>query len=325
MAQWGMQKKMKFTYTYRSSDGQRHVGEIEAESRDAAFAAIRREMGVKPIRVTAAGGEESSGGGIGKDSKRTTASGEDGKPKSGRAALVAAVVLVVAAIAGGAWWWAARRADANAPYTVTTPQGTVTYTVAQPLSRQPIPGNRERIDDGRSAIFTNDAERFLARFAEPGRAVQIEDGKREAGNGAVGRPTDEDFVACLNTSVRVASNELTEHIDLKRIVAGLKREMRAYLAGGGTVEQYLDELAKRQRLEISYRENAEQKLAAMLEAARKGTGETAGAQRQDVEAAQRKAYGYWLKANAQLQAMGIYPLALPDSLRSYQMGLDIEE
>ncbi len=42
-------------------------------------------------------------------------------------------------------------------------------------------------------------------------------------------------------------------------------------------------------------------------------------------AALKAAYAYWLKANAQLQAMGIYPLALPDALRSYQMSLDIEE
>ena len=34
---------MKFTYTYRSSDGQRHTAEIEAESRDAAFAKIRTD------------------------------------------------------------------------------------------------------------------------------------------------------------------------------------------------------------------------------------------------------------------------------------------
>ena len=39
----------------------------------------------------------------------------------------------------------------------------------------------------------------------------------------------------------------------------------------------------------------------------------------------KAAYAYWLKANAQLQSMGIYPLALPDALRSYQMSLDIEE
>ena len=29
---------MRFAYTYRSSDGQRHMAEVEAESRDAAFA-----------------------------------------------------------------------------------------------------------------------------------------------------------------------------------------------------------------------------------------------------------------------------------------------
>ena len=39
----------------------------------------------------------------------------------------------------------------------------------------------------------------------------------------------------------------------------------------------------------------------------------------------KEAYDYWLKANAQLQAMGIYPLALPDALRSYQMSLGIDE
>jgi hypothetical protein len=38
----------------------------------------------------------------------------------------------------------------------------------------------------------------------------------------------------------------------------------------------------------------------------------------------RDAYSYWLKANAQLQAMGIYPLPLPDALRMYQMGLELE-
>ena len=46
---------MTFTYTYRSSDGQRHSAEIDAESRDAAFAKLRRELGIKPIKVIAAG------------------------------------------------------------------------------------------------------------------------------------------------------------------------------------------------------------------------------------------------------------------------------
>ena len=311
---------MRFTYTYRSSDGQRHAGEIEAESRDAAFAAIRREMGVKPIKVVAAGGESRQDGGSPSQRRLT-----------GTAAILAVVVL--AALAGGAWWWTARRGadDAaqpeSAPYQVMTPQGPVTYRIADPLPRQTIPGNRQRIEEGRNTIFTNAAERLLARFAEPGRAVAAPDGEK---------PTEGEFAVCLREPVRVASTDFTEVSDLKRIVAGLKREMRAYLAGGGTVEQYLAELAKRQRLEISYRENAEQKLAAMLEATRQGTGKTASAQQQGAgvtasaqqqgtETALRKAYDYWLKANASLKSMGIYELPLPDALQTYQAGLGLDE
>ena len=131
---------MKFAYTYRSSDGQRHTAEIEAESRDAAFAKVRAELGIKPIKVTAAGPEDGS------------------------------------------------RQDGASPK--------------------------------------------MATKGGAGRAANVSAAPR-----------------------------------------------------GGTWKAAI--------------------LAAMALAA--------------------AAYAYWLKANAQLQAMGIYPLALPDALRSYQMGLDIEE
>ena len=110
--------------------------------------------------------------------------------------------------------------------------------------------------------------------------------------------------------------------DLKRIVAGMKREMQAYLAGGGTVDGYLAELEKRQKLEVSYRERAEKRLEEMLAAA---NTQPEGRDRRDPSDGLKEAYAYWLKANAQLQAMGIYPLALPDLLRTYQMSLDIDE
>ena len=297
---------MRFTYTYRSSDGQRHSGEIEAESRDAAFGKIRAEMGVKPIKVVAAGGEEGCDGAQPEMKRRDAAS-----PR-GAARWVAGGVLI-AALAGGVWWWATRRGagDAmaprgaddvvsqpeSAPYQVMTPQGPVTYRIADPLPRQTIPGNRQRIEEGRNTIFTNAVERLLVRFAEPGRAVAAPTGEK---------PTEAEFAACLREPIHVASTDFTEVSDLKRIVAGLKREMRAYLAGGGTVEQYLAELAKRQRLEISYRENAEKRLAGLL-------------------SKPKEAYDYWLKANASLKSMGIYELPLPDALQAYQVGLDIEE
>ena len=319
---------MKFTYTYRSSDGQRHTAEIEAENRDAAFARVRSELGIKPIKVTAVG-----------DHATGEESGSAASPRWGVVPVIALIAAIFLLVALAAWWWFGGRratvpAQEPAAYTVNTPQGPVTLRVAESLPRQTIPGNRQRIEDGRNSIFTNAAERLLACFAEPGRAVASKDE----------RPTEAEFRACLREPIRVASNELTEHIDLKRIVSGMKREMRAYLAGGGTVDGYLAELEKRQRLEISYRERAEQKLNELLAAANgqatRSTGDD-GRDKRDPPAgrarspsaplsentsdALKAAYAYWLKANAQLQAMGIYPLALPDVLRSYQMSLDIDE
>ena len=317
---------MKFAYTYRSSDGQRHTAEIEAESRDAAFAKVRAELGIKPIKVTAAGegarGQDTQDNRDSQDRRRMPVLG------------VLGVLGVLAILAVLAWRWAGAR-DAR-PYQVMTPQGPVTYTVATPLPRQAIPGDRRRIEqaiggpdrrqdggspcDAGQGAFRHAAERWLARYAEPGRGAQAGPG---AENGLArtrsAPPSAADFEAALREPIRIASTDFTEVVDLKRIVAGMKREMRAYLAGGGTAEQYLAELEKRQRLEISYRERAEQRLNELLKE-QKGDG-----RRQDGGSPYQAAYAYWLKANAQLQAMGIYPLALPDALRSYQMNLDIEE
>jgi len=154
-----------------------------------------------------------------------------------------------------------------------------------------------RIEKARDTAFTNASERLLSRFAEPGRPVAALPAER---------PTEAEFAACLRDTIRTASTDFTEVVDLKRIVAGMKREMRAYLAGGGTAEQYLSELAKRQKLEVSYRENAEKRLEGML-------------------SKPKEAYAYWLKANASLKSMGIYELPLPPALHGYQAGLDLDE
>jgi len=276
---------VKFTYTYRSSDGQRHSAEIEAESRDAAFAKVRAELGIKPIKVTAA---------------------EEPPPQMtpkrvpSRVFLTACIVLFAAVgVAVVAYRFGTRRNGDSGEnmIVINTPQGPVTSRMAEPLPRQPIPGDRVRIEKARDTTFTNAAERLLSRFAEPGRTVAALPAER---------PTEAEFAACLRDTIRTASTDFTEVVDLKRIVAGMKREMRAYLAGGGTAEQYLSELAKRQKLEVSYRENAEKRLEGML-------------------SKPKEAYAYWLKANASLKSMGIYELPLPPALHGYQAGLDLDE
>ena len=312
---------MLFTYTYRSSDGQRHVAEIEAEKRDAAFAKVRAELGIKPIKVTAIGGQDT----------------QDNRDTQGRRRMpilgVLGVLGVLAILAVLAWRWADAR-----PYQVMTLQGPVTYTVATPLPRQAIPGDRRRIEQAVAQerdppvagatscappVFAHAAERWLARYAEPGRGAQAgpgaENGLARTRSAASAPPSPADFEAALREPIRIASTDFTEVVDLKRIVTGMKREMRAYLAGGGTAEQYVAELEKRQRLEISYRERAEQRLNELLRE-QKGDG-----RRQDGGSPYKAAYAYWLKANASLKSMGIYELPLPSALHGYQVDLDFDE
>ena len=123
---------MRFAYTYRSSDGQRHAAEIEAESRDAAFAKVRAELGIKPIRVTAAGDASRQDGGspYGRNELRPSRS-SGGKPQSSILNLKSSIILAaafLALLAFGAWWWLAWRAEnvAAAPRggkVITPPEG----------------------------------------------------------------------------------------------------------------------------------------------------------------------------------------------------------
>lgn len=51
---------MKYTYAYKESNGTRHEESMEADSREAVFAALR-EKGIKAIKVVAADGSKANG------------------------------------------------------------------------------------------------------------------------------------------------------------------------------------------------------------------------------------------------------------------------
>ncbi len=284
---------MTFTVTYRGKEGALREESVEAASR-AECVAECKARGIAPVGIRE---------GRAQAARRQAAKGQDTQDRHDtqdrRRVHILIVLGVVGVLALGTWWWLAGARDAR-PYQVMTPQGPVTLSVATPLPRQTIPGDRQRIGNFPTNLFAHAAEAYLARYAEPGRSVA-------RGSRPVTR--DVDFKAALREPIRIASNDYTEWVDLKRIVTGMKREMQVYLAGGGTAEGYLAELEKRQKLEISYRERAEQRLAELL----KGQN------------ARQAAYDYWLKANAQLKSMGIYELPLPDDLRTYQMGMEIED
>lgn len=178
---------------------------------------------------------------------------------------------------------------------------------AKPLVRQQIDGSRARIENLPGDLFKHKAEFFLARFAEPGRKFSAPETEW---------PSKAEVEEALNDPLRIGENEFTEYIDLKRIVEGMKREMAEYLRSGGLVSGYIRELVKRQQTEIGYREKAMQQLDQFCRALNQRTN------RPDDAAIRAKkgqeAYDYWLKANAQLQSMGIAPLRIPQMLLMYR-------
>ena len=323
---------MHFKYYYKTSDNVRHEAEISAPSRDEAFAALR-DRGIRPIKVVAAKNEEWRM--------------ENERRRGVKLMVWIACALTIVALVLVSFYIFH---STFSIHQVMAPQGPVTFTVAQPLARQRIPGDRSRIENGKwgtgngewgtgngergtgNGVFKFAAEVYLAQYAEPGRPSQM---PRQSHLSHLSQMSQEaraaEFEECLKEPIRIASNDFTEIVDLKRIVTGMKNEMRAYLSGGGTVSQYLGELAKRQKLEISYRDNAERKLNEMLLRIENGKLRMENdtpqphSQADQTPSPYKAAYEYWLKANAQLRAMGIYELPLPDALRAYQTNLDLDE
>ena len=285
---------MKYTYAYKTSDGRRHEASTEAASREDVFESLRRQ-GIRPIKVVAADGSKSNGEVRGVRKRVLILS------VAAAACLAAILVYGVLHLSHG---------PSVAIGDERRPDGE--SHAASPLPRQIVYGDRSRIGSIASVALTNRVNSFLVRFAEPGRPFAAPEADW---------PTKDEFLEAFRTPITIADGELTEYIDLKRIIVGLKHEMQAYLNAGGTVEDFIAELVRRQAQEIAQREKAQKHLDGLLDAACRA-GHADG--RSD-NAALASAYDYWVKANAQLQSMGIYPLPLPDRLREYQLTVDIGE
>lgn len=271
---------MKYTYVYKTSDGTRHEDSMNADSREAVFAALR-ERGIKAIKVVAADGSKANG-----------------EIRGVRKRVVAALVVLTMLVAGVGAFYVARVGDKRPP---------AKQLLAVKLPRQAVLGDRKRIDGAAETIFVLKAERFLARFAEPGRPYSAPE---------LDWPSKDDFDAALASPDRYAEADYTEWIDLKRIVAGMKNELRDYLKGGGYVSGYIKDLIERQNIEIGTREQFDKKLKEML-----SDGRNASPDHKIRFQTQGACYDYWVKANAHLQSMGIYPLPIPDQLRNIQFML----
>ena len=242
---------MKFTYTYRSSDGQRHSAEIEAESRDDVYVRVRRELGIKPINVVAkeVPPAESAERDAGKSGRA------EGKAWNRHAAVLAAILILAAIVGGGVWWRMARRDGDNASSRPTHKEVRRAIEsdvveikpgrrIAKPRPRRQVPdlaGAGVRLED----VFKYESERVLALFAQPG--------KMPAAAPVATPELIEDFYDAMDDAIWIEPDDPRAVVDIKRIVAGLKEEAEIYLSSGSGAKELLEYLMSRQKMEAEYR------------------------------------------------------------------------
>ena len=208
---------MKFTYQYKTKDGQQHSGVYAAASRTAVYDELKKK-GIKPFNVTLAPGflnwVASSG-------------------KRGAAIAVLSIALV-----------------ALICYIASRPAPEPT-DLSKSMPRHQIYGDPALMTEiertGFATVFTHPGERLLARYAQPGYV-------NDALMRTVPRTNYVYLVSCLTNEVALSADDVREVSELKRIVNGMKDELRLYLADGiGTTELYSKRLEQRLKEELTIR------------------------------------------------------------------------
>ena len=270
---------MLFSYVYKTSDGVRHEARVEASSRDMAFSVLRGE-GIRPIKMWAADGSRANG---------------EVKGIRRRVAVAIGIACVLLG-AAGAFLVMHERAVVFYRADGSVGKGRNGNRV-QAMTRRQIRGSSDKVQrllaNDSQSLFHYRGEVLLAHYAQPGRIVPE----------SVTMPgieiLTEDLLSSLKVPLYTFPGEMSECVELKSIVAGMKEELRMFLAAGGTIKEYVSRLEERQKMEIAYREQAALKLD---EACGKGN--------------EKKAFRVWKEQNGWLQAMGIERLPLPSSIAS---------
>ncbi len=250
---------MKFEYDYRTADNIRHHGVVSARDRDVAYAQLKRQ-GIRPSRLVEAPGVLNK---------------VLGKGKRWLAILLLAIFALAALFYA---WFAERRGRSD-----------VLDSFDDETRRQPI-GDVAVIDNGVrtgwQSLFPEEGERFLASFAVPG----VPAGVRST--------TEAEIEAALKRNVPATANDTIEARQIKAMVEGMKRELRDFIAAGGTIRQYGKRLVARQEEELSYYRRAKM---AIDTAVKNGDGEAKIAAMID-------------RYNGSLRRMGVRLLTMPENL-----------
>lgn len=225
-----------WVYTWKSSDGLRHEGEMSAPNKDAVYVALR-EKGIRAIKVT----------------ERIQPIVKKGFKGLRKRELVF-LMLCSLSLAGFAWYMAVRSATQKDEAVLTTRM--IEQTNKQSISSgviqlaQPRPRKWLDLPVGFSPtnVFTHPHEIYLSRYALPGVTPRV------ALDTSYTELPVQDFYDNLNAGIVIDASDDLAVAELKRIVAGMKEDAKKYLTMPDGIKKLGMWLDERQTMEASYRE-----------------------------------------------------------------------
>lgn len=254
---------MKFGYKYRSSDNKSHEGVVEAKDRNDAYKTLKAK-GLNPMKVW-----------------------ELEHPPNYKKFLWLLLPLLGIVI----WVVSGKVAHhkAVAQQSETNSVEAVVEDVPTEVRKQ-LYGDMVTIEQGVRSDWVNilelEGERFLARYAQPGRRVDGEPVDHKVLEGQLQKALEHKLVYTELDSL--------EHKQLKRIVEGMKVELREVLKSGGTIIDYINALEERL--------NREESIV-------KYTAEEFNQLKNGKNADQ--IYTLWMRMNSTLKSMGLKTLPVP--------------
>lgn len=253
---------MKFVYGYKTKDNETKEGLLSASSRDEAYRVLKTK-GIRPFSVKRAPGIW------------------NGILSIGWGGLSFLVLAVLAALSISYAMMLRMEAARGRELSICEP-------------RAQIYGDPVFLADCKKMnwtnVFENAGECLLASFAEPGRKIE----------GRLPEEAAQLLIESLAHNVAIDTSEDAPVVKMKRIVNWMKRELRQYLADGGTIDGYLQRLRERQIYEEKFRKRAETELEIALKSGRKDIHEI------------------WMEKNEGLRALGLRLIPLPEPLKKIE-------
>ena len=246
---------MKYTYAYKTSDGIRHEGSMNASSREEVFERLRKE-GIKAIKVVAADGSKANG-----------------EVRGVRKRVVAVLVALAAICAGVIAFISGERTTHNPQPETLNPQ--LSSPRHQIYGDPAVVEGLERGDFG--GILPREGDRMLAVFAQPGRFMcakganprrldalaPVRGGQGPARPASAAAIFDDYAKEALapELDIAIVPDDPREIRELKQIVNGMRGEMRDYLANGnGTPRSFWRRLNERTAEEMRIHERTRREL-----------------------------------------------------------------